>query len=48
VAGLYIATLFIVWQVLNFAFFRALPTVCVLTGGALIFAGGAIVSFLKV
>ena len=47
VVGLYIATLFIVWQVINFAFFRTLPTVPILTGGALILAGGAIVSFWK-
>src|SRR5215469_10592388 len=36
VVGLYIATLFIIWQVINFAFFRTLPTVPVLAGGALI------------
>ncbi len=47
VVGLYIATLFIVWQIINFAFFRTLPTVPILTGGALIVAGGAIVSFWK-
>jgi len=47
VVGLYIATLFIVWQVINFAFFRTLPTLPVLVGGALVVAGGAIVSFWK-
>jgi hypothetical protein len=47
VVGLYIATLFIVWQVVNFAFFRTLPTLPVLVGGALIVAGGALVSFWK-
>jgi hypothetical protein len=47
VVGLYIATLFIVWQVINFAFFRILPTLPILVGGALIVAGGAIVSFWK-
>ena len=46
--GLYIATLFIVWQVINYAFFRTLPTLPILAGGALIVAGGAIVSFWKV
>ncbi len=45
VVGLYIATLFIVWQIVNFAFFRTLPTVPILIGGALIVAGGAVVSF---
>ncbi len=47
VVGLYIATLFIVWQVVNFIFFQTLPTIPVLTGGMLIVAGGAIVSFWK-
>jgi hypothetical protein len=48
VVGLYIAVLFVIWQIVNFAFFRTLPTVPVLIGGALIVAGGAIVSFWKV
>ena len=47
VVGLYIATLFIVWQVINFAFFRTLPTIPVLVGGAMIVTGGAVVSFWK-
>lgn len=45
VVGLYISTLFIVWQAINFAFFRTLPTMPVLVGGLLIVVGGAIVSF---
>ncbi|HXR95757.1 MAG TPA: hypothetical protein VN718_07760 [Rhizomicrobium sp.] len=45
VVGLYIATLFIVWQVVNFAFFRTLPTLPILAGGALIVLGGLTVSF---
>jgi hypothetical protein len=45
VVGLYIATLFIVWQVINFAFFRTVPTLPILAGGALIVTGGLIVSF---
>jgi len=45
VVGLYVATLFIVWQAINFAFFRTSPTLPILVGGALIVAGGAIVSF---
>jgi hypothetical protein len=48
VVGLYIATLFVVWQVVNFAFFRTLPTVPVMMGGALIVTGGLIVSFWKI
>ena len=47
VVGLYIATLFVVWQAINFLFFRTLPTLPVLAGGALIVAGGLVVSFWK-
>lgn len=47
VVGLYIATLFVVWQVVNFIFFRTLPTPPMLAGGALIVAGGAIITFWK-
>jgi len=47
VVGLYIATLFIVWQVINFAFFRIMPTFPIFVGGTLIVAGGAVVSFWK-
>jgi small multidrug resistance family-3 protein len=41
--GLYIATLFIVFQITNYIFFRAIPTPSLLAGGALIVAGGLIV-----
>ena len=47
VVGLYIAILFVVWQVINFAFFRTLPTLPIVAGGALIVVGGTIVSFWK-
>jgi hypothetical protein len=47
VVGLYIATLFIVWQVITFIVFRTVPTTPVVLGGALIVAGGAIVTFWK-
>ena len=47
VVGLYIATLFIVWQVGNYIAFRTLPTVPVIVGGALIIAGGLIITFWK-
>ena len=47
VVGLYIATLFVMWQVISFAFFRVPPTLPILTGGALIVAGGLVVSFWK-
>jgi small multidrug resistance family-3 protein len=47
VVGLYIATLFIVWQVINFVAFRALPTLPILVGGSLVITGGAIITFWK-
>jgi hypothetical protein len=47
VVGLYIATLFVVWQLINFVAFRALPTLPILVGGALVIAGGAIITFWK-
>ena len=45
VVGLYIATLFVLWQVMSFAFFRAIPSLPALVGGAQIITGGLIVSF---
>jgi hypothetical protein len=47
VVGLYLATLFVVWQVINFIAFRTLPTMPVLVGGGLVIAGGAIITFWK-
>jgi len=47
VVGLYIATLFVVWQVINFIAFRTLPTMPILVGGGLVIAGGAIITFWK-
>lgn len=45
VVGLYIATLFVVWQIINFLAFRTIPTFPILIGGALIMLGGAVVTF---
>lgn len=47
VVGLYIATLFVVWQIINYFVFRNMPTVPILVGGLLIVAGGLIVTFWK-
>ncbi len=47
VVGLYIATLFVVWQIISFLAFRELPTLPVLIGGTLIIIGGAITTFWK-
>jgi len=45
VVGLYIATLFCIWQVVSFATFRTLPSVPIMIGGALIVSGGLLVTF---
>jgi hypothetical protein len=45
IVGLYIATLFCVWQLVSFLAFRAIPSMPVLIGGALIIAGGLVVTF---
>jgi len=45
VVGLYIATLFVVWQIINFLAFRTVPTLPIVVGGALIIAGGCVVTF---
>ena len=45
VVGLYIATLFLVWQVVSFLTFRSVPSFPILAGGTLIVAGGLLVSF---
>lgn len=47
IVGLYIATLFIVWQVGNYIAFRALPTLPVIVGGILVVTGGLIITFWK-
>lgn len=47
VVGLYLATLFVVWQVINFVAFRTLPTLPIVLGGLLVIAGGAIITFWK-
>lgn len=45
VTGIYIATLFIVFQITNYVFFRTAPTIPVAIGGAFIVTGGLIVGF---
>ena len=47
VVGLYIATLFVVWQIINFVAFRTLPSLPSVVGGALIIAGGLLITFWK-
>ena len=45
VVGLYIATLFVVWQITNFIVFKTTPALPTLIGGSLIVFGGALVTF---
>jgi len=45
VVGLYISILFVVWQIINFAVFRTVPALPVWVGGALVVAGGLVVTF---
>ena len=47
VVGLYVATLFIVWQVINVIAFRTLPSLPILVGGVFVIMGGAIITFWK-
>ena len=44
VVGLYVAILFIVWQIVNFVAFRTVLDVPTLAGGSLVVAGGCIVA----
>ena len=45
VVGVYIATLFVMWQIVSFITFRAVPNLATIVGGLLIFAGGMVVAF---
>jgi small multidrug resistance family-3 protein len=45
VVGLYIAILFVVWQVVNLIVFRSPPGMPILLGGLLIIVGGLLVTF---
>jgi len=45
IVGLYIATLFVVWQIINFLVFRTAPGLPVVVGGGLVVAGGLVITF---
>ena len=45
--GIYLASLFVAFQVVNYLFFKVVPSAGVLAGGALIMAGAAVVYFWK-
>ena len=47
VVGLYLATLFVVWQIGNYIAFKTVPTLPVIIGGILIVTGGLMVTFWK-
>jgi len=47
VVGLYIATLFVVWQIINYITFKTLPTLPMIVGGLLVISGGLIITFWK-
>lgn len=47
VVGLYIATLFIVWQVISYFTFGSVPSLPVIIGGLMIIAGGLVVTFAR-
>jgi small multidrug resistance family-3 protein len=45
VVGLYIATLFVVWQCINYLVFKTVPGVPIFIGGAMVVAGGLIITY---
>ena len=47
VTGIYLASLFVAFQVVNYIVFRHVPTVGVFVGGAFIVAGAAIIYYWK-
>ena len=47
VTGIYLASLFIAFQTVNYLFFRHIPSPGILTGGAFIVAGAVIIYFWK-
>lgn len=47
VVGLYIATLVVMWQLINFITFRTAPDLPIIVGGSLVVLGGLIITFWK-
>jgi hypothetical protein len=47
VVGLYIATLFVVWQVITYLTFKTIPSLPVTVGGFFVVLGGLIITFWK-
>jgi hypothetical protein len=44
VTGMYVAMLFVIFQITNYLIFRTVPTPPVLVGGALIVSGGLVIA----
>lgn len=47
VVGLYIATLFVVWQIITYLNFKTIPSLPVIVGGSFVVLGGLIITFWK-
>ena len=47
VVGLYIATLVVMWQIINVITFRTAPDLPIIVGGSLVVLGGLIITFWK-
>lgn len=47
VVGLYIATLFVVWQIITYINFKTIPSTPIIVGGIFIVLGGLIMTFWK-
>src|ERR1700754_1586130 len=47
VVGLYIATLFVVWQVISYITFKTVPSLPTIVGGLFVVTGGLIITFWK-
>ncbi len=45
VVGLYIATLFIVWQIITYITFKSIPSLPIIVGGIFVVVGGLIITF---
>jgi hypothetical protein len=45
IVGLYIAMLFVVWQVISFLVFRTVPALPVCVGGVLVVVGGLMITY---
>src|ERR1700753_3145549 len=45
IVGLYIATLFVVWQIISYITFKSIPSLPVIVGGLLVISGGLIITF---